>query len=285
MGVTMTASLPRHIARIRMPLLIAGLALAFSTPFHDSDRLGAIGVIVVLGALALLFAPPGRIRREPVRVHPPVAGRWMAINSPADKIPSHGTHEFGQTYAVDLVHRPDDGTGWKAVEGFWPLARRPETFSSFGRPILAPADAVVVEVVDGQRDHRSRNSWPGVLYLFLLESIVRGLAAAFSPRFLLGNHVVLDLGGGVYAVLAHLRRGSVRVRPGRRVTAGEPIAECGNSGNSSEPHLHFQLMDSPRAAVALGLPFAFAFRADGAEHYGVPKNMQVFTATSVKEHG
>ncbi|MBA9006180.1 M23 family metallopeptidase [Thermomonospora cellulosilytica] len=286
----MTGSLPRHIARVRMPLLVAGLALAFSTLFHDADWLGSIGMAVVLGMLVLFFVPLGQVRREPVGVHPPVTGRWMAVNSPADKTPSHGTHEFGQTYAVDLVHRPDDGSGWKAVRGAWPVARRPEAFPSFGRPILAPADAVVVRAVDGQRDHWSRDSWPGVIYLFLVEGIVRGLAAAFSPRFLLGNHVVLDLGDGVYAALAHLRRGSVRVRPGQRVAAGEPIAECGNSGNSSEPHLHFQLMDSPRAATSLGLPFAFAFRADGAEHYGVPKNMQVFTTAtsigaSIKEHG
>ncbi|TNY37354.1 M23 family metallopeptidase [Thermomonospora catenispora] len=279
----MTGSFPRHLARIRMPLLIAGLALAFGAPAHGSDPLGGIGVIMVLGALVLSFTPLGRIRREPVEVRPPVAGRWMAINSPADRVPSHGTHEFGQTYAVDLVHRPDDGAAWTAVEGFWPPARRPESFPSFGRPILAPADAVVVRAVDGQRDHRSRNSWPGVVYLFLVEGLVRGLAAALSPRFVLGNHVVLDLGDGVYAVLAHLRRGSVRVRPGQRVTAGEPIAECGNSGNSSEPHLHFQLMDSPRAATALGLPFAFAFRADGAEQCGVPRNRQVFTAAGLKE--
>ncbi len=71
------------------------------------------------------------------------------------------------------------------------------------------------------------------------------LVELLGPGRILGNHVVLDLGDEVYAALAHLRRGSVRVRPGDRVAAGQQLAACGNSGNSTEPHLHFQLMDHP----------------------------------------
>jgi murein DD-endopeptidase MepM/ murein hydrolase activator NlpD len=83
--------------------------------------------------------------------------------------------------------------------------------------------------------------------------------------------VVLDLGGGVYAALAHLRRGSLRVRPGDRVAAGQQLAECGNSGNSTEPHLHFQLMDHPSVLLAAGLPLRF-------DQVGLPHNLQPFTA-------
>ena len=84
---------------------------------------------------------------------------------------------------------------------------------------------------------------------------------------------------GVYAALAHLRRGSVRVRPGDRVAAGQPLAECGNSGNSSEPHLHFQLMDHPSVLLAAGLPLRFAaYRVGDADRAGVPRNLEPFTA-------
>jgi len=91
---------------------------------------------------------------------------------------------------------------------------------------------------------------------------------------------VLDLGGGVYAALAHLRRGSVLVRPGDRVAAGQPLAACGNSGNSSEPHLHFQLMDHPSVLLAAGLPLRFAsYRVGDADRAGVPRNLEPFTAS------
>jgi len=79
------------------------------------------------------------------------------------------------------------------------------------------------------------------------------------------------------AALVHLRRGSVRVRPGDRVAAGPLLAECGNSGNSSEPHLHFQLMDHPSVLLA-GLPVRFArYRVGDADRAGVPHNLEPFT--------
>ena len=176
----------------------------------------------------------------------------MALNGPATKVPSH-THHLAQTYAIDLVRRPAPEPVW-----FWPPARRPGSYPAFGEPLLAPADGRVVAVGDGQRDHLSRTSLPGLLYL-VVEGFLRTLGL---PRHLLGNHVVLDLGDGVYAVFAHLRRHSVTVAPGDRVTVGQKLAECGNSGNSSEPHLHFQLMDAPDIRVARGVRFTWRYRDD-----------------------
>jgi len=92
------------------------------------------------------------------------------------------------------------------------------------------------------------------------EGMVREL---LGPGRILGNHVVLDLGGGVFAALAHLRRGSLLVRRGDRVAAGQQLAECGNSGNSTEPHLHFQLMDHPSVLQAAGLPLRFTAPGQG----------------------
>ncbi|ACY97771.1 MULTISPECIES: M23 family metallopeptidase [Thermomonospora] len=273
----MNGRLAGRLARVRTPLLLIGVVLSFSARFHEAGWVGWAGLAMILAGLTLVLMPGGAVRRPPIAVRAPVEGRWMAVNSPADRVPSHGTHEFGQSHAIDLIYQPDPDVQWKSVR-LWPPARRARSFPSYGRPILSPADAVVVRAVDGQRDHWSRNSWPGLAYLFLVEGIVRGIGAVISPRFVLGNHVILKLDEGVYAALAHLRRGSLRVRPGQRVRAGQQIAECGNSGNSAEPHLHFQLMDSPRTAIAAGLPFAFAYRIDGTEHYGVPKGRQAFTA-------
>jgi murein DD-endopeptidase MepM/ murein hydrolase activator NlpD len=111
----------------------------------------------------------------------------------------------------------------------------------------------------------------------VLEGMVRELV---GPGRVLGNHVVLDLGGGVNAALAHLRRGSVLVRPGDRVAADQPLAACGNSGDSTEPHLHFRLMDHPSVLLAAGLPLRFdRDRVAGADQAGVPSNLQPFTDT------
>jgi len=80
-------------------------------------------------------------------------------------------------------------------------------------------------------------------------------------------------------VLAHLRRGSLRVGPGDRVTAGEQVADCGNTGNSTEPHVHLQLMDHPSVLFAAGLPLRFdRFEVDGVEQHGVPSSRPPFLA-------
>ena len=73
-----------------------------------------------------------------------------------------------------------------------------------------------------------------------------------------GNHVIIALAGGaVFLALAHLRAGSVRVHVGQSVVEGEPVAECGNSGNSTQPHLHVQAMDDADLSVARGVPLTF----------------------------
>jgi murein DD-endopeptidase MepM/ murein hydrolase activator NlpD len=79
-----------------------------------------------------------------------------------------------------------------------------------------------------------------------------------------GNFVVQDLGDGHFALYAHLQLGSVRVRPGERIRRGQVLGLVGNTGNSSEPHLHFHVMDSPEPLLSDGLPYVFDdFRLQG----------------------
>jgi len=117
------------------------------------------------------------------------------------------------------------------------------SYFAFGQPVLAPAAGTVVEVVDGIADNAPPQR---------------------NTKSLTGNHVVLGLGRGEFALLGHLKDGSVRVRAGDRVAAGALLGLCGNSGNSSQPHLHFQLMRSADFATTQSLPAQFlGYRADG----------------------
>lgn len=225
-------------------------------------------IVAMLLGIGLARTARSRVMATPratVEVDPPVTGLWSALNSPADRTPSHGTHQLGQTYAIDITRedeaRPRPGFAW-----LWPVVRRSEDFPAFDAPLLAVADGTVVHAEDGQRDHLSRSSLLGVLYLLLIESGARSIGGA---RRITGNHLVLDLGDGTYAMYGHLRRGSLAVRPGDRVTAGRELARCGNSGNSTEPHVHFQLMDGPDVDTASGVPFTW-------RGVGVPKNGERF---------
>ena len=192
--------------------------------------------------------------RDPVVVALPFAGRWLAMNSPARRVPSHGVDLLGQRYAIDFVgvderHRDAFVADWRTLVATEP----PERFVAFGRPILAPADGVVVAVHDGEPDHAARRSQLALVPYML------GQAGRLrkGPAAIAGNHVVVELRAGVFAALVHLRRGSLRVAVGDAVVTGQQLGECGNSGNSTQPHVHVQLMDSADLAVARGVPVAF----------------------------
>lgn len=181
----------------------------------------------------------------------PFRGRWLVQNSPANRVPSHGTHLFGTGYSIDFT--PVDGSGRSApfslLSAFRP--ERPEKFIGFGRPVIAPVAGTVRTVHDGETDHGSFRGFPSIGYAATQAGRVRrgwvGLA---------GNHVVLE-SNGVFIALCHLKRGSICVRPGQAVVPGDPVGTCGNSGNSTEPHLHLQAMDSPDPAQAAPVPIVF----------------------------
>ncbi len=251
------------LARIRVPLMWAAGA-ALLAGYAGLSWWAGWSLFAVALAVYLRL---GTVRCAPRVLRPPVRGRWMALTSPVDAVPSQGSHAYGQTHALGLV--AEDGTrpdiGWR------PLSRPPEDFPAFGAPVYAPADGTVVAVRDRSRDHRSRNSWPWLLGS-VLENTLRELR---GPSGLLGNHVVIDI-GGAYVLLGHLRRGSATVRPGDRVEAGRPVARCGNSGACTEPQLRMQLMDRPGPLTAAGLPFLWEAGWDGGSADGLPETWRPF---------
>lgn len=168
----------------------------------------------------------------------PFAGRWLTQNSPANRIPSHGTTLFGTSYAIDFV--PVDDSGRTAPITLRSLLRPepPETFPGFGRPVLAPVPGVVAAAHDGEADHAAHRGVPSIGY-----ALTQRRRAETGWVALAGNHVLIESEGVVVAV-CHLQHGSVNVRPGQRVRVGDALGRCGNSGNSTEPHVHVQAIDS-----------------------------------------
>ncbi|MFI6121685.1 M23 family metallopeptidase [Streptomyces sp. NPDC051064] len=247
-------------------LVLAGLFAEPLVPFGLTFVPAAAAILIGL-LMGRRSAEDLAKDRPAVEVGPPVTGRWTAVNSPADKVPSHGTHGYGQTYAIDIVAEPEEG-GRPPFRWLWPVARPNRDFPAFDAPLVAVADGTVVHASDGQRDHLSRNSGPALAYLMLVEASVRDMTGAHR---IVGNHVVLDLGDGTYAAYAHVRNGSLQVKAGDTVREGQVLARCGNSGNSTEPHVHFQLMDHPDLDVARGIPFTW-------RGVGVPANGEAFTA-------
>jgi hypothetical protein len=124
---------------------------------------------------------------DPVHLAYPVRGRWRAENSPARRIPSHGTHLLGETYAVDLVGV--DAHGRSTPRRVPPLlgVEPPEQYVGFGRPVLAPRSGTVVLAHDGEEDHGARRSQVMLLRYMATQRgrLQRGAAG------LAGNHVVI----------------------------------------------------------------------------------------------
>lgn len=202
----------------------------------------------------------------------PFRGRWLVQNSPANRVPSHGTGAFGSSYAIDFV--PVDERGRSAPRSLRSLVRSepPDAFVGFGRPVLSPVPGTVVVIHDAEPDHEGRRSQLTLLPYVLTQ----GRRVRAGPAAVAGNHVVVEISPtGPYVLLAHLRRGSIQVSEGESVSAGQQLAECGNSGNSTEPHLHLQVSDSIDWTRANGV--ALAFR-DPAERAWIPRNAEIVSA-------
>lgn len=198
------------------------------------------------------LSPRAARTAAPVVLDLPFRGRWLARNSPARRVPSHGTHLFGTTYAIDFLAVDERGRSARITWRTAVATEAPERFVGFGADILAPAAGHVVTALDVVADHAARRS-PLTLLPYALGQAGRARAGGTA---LAGNHVVIA-SGDRFVLLAHLQHGSVRVRAGDHVASGDPIGRCGNSGNSTQPHVHVQVTDAADQAQAVGVPMLF----------------------------
>ncbi|OAN44574.1 hypothetical protein A6A03_16270 [Chloroflexus islandicus] len=173
---------------------------------------------------------------ETFAVRLPFHGRWKVVNGGVDQQTSHSWGLISQRYAYDFVI-VDEATGLT----YRGDPRQPANYLAFGQPVLAAADGIVVAMRNDIRDDpRAGTGWIDV-----------------TTPDLRGNYVIIKHHEHAYTLYAHLQQGSVCVNTGETVRAGQPIGACGNSGHSSEPHLHVQLQDRADFFTAIGLPIAF----------------------------
>lgn len=223
-----------------LPADIAAKSVRVEVELSPSDRKGAS---IRVSAKAEFRAPPA----SALKLMLPLAGkvwvwdghdllahhrRWDYSNP---DIMGFGFSSNAMRYSYDLVRVDAEG---RRVAGD---AARNENHLSFGLPVRAPAAGTVVEIENSQADDGKFDP------------------ATFKDRLnlVLGNHVVIRHADGLFSILGHLKQGSVTVKAGDAVTAGQTVAAVGNSGTSMFPHLHYQLMDGPTFSSE-GVPSAFA---------------------------
>jgi hypothetical protein len=145
-----------------------------------------------------------------------------------------GVSRIAQRFAIDWIKIGPNGL---------PFEGTPDVnahYYGYGAEVLAVADGRVSELRDGIAENAGDNPKPVV---------------PISLATIAGNHLILDLGEGRYALYAHLQPGSFNVKIGDRVRAGQVVARVGNSGHSDAPHLHFQLVDANSNLAAEGVPY------------------------------
>lgn len=186
----------------------------------------------------------------------PFDGDWTVLWGGRTLKENRHAVSIGQRFAYDIlmmkVGKTHTGDSAKC-----------ENYFCYGHPIVSPGGGAVVEAIDGIADN---------------------VPPKMNPAQVLGNHVILDLGNDEYLFFAHLQNGSVKVKPGDHVKPGDPLGLCGNSGNSSEPHLHIHLQTTPRFGDGKGLPLQFQnYVADGKPvDRGEPTKGQQISAAAAK---
>jgi murein DD-endopeptidase MepM/ murein hydrolase activator NlpD len=181
-------------------------------------------------------------------ISPPLRGsNWVAINGCCGTGWPHrpslntfsGRLTNSQRFAIDWMRLNDQGRFYSGDK------IRNDSYVNYGSAVYAVADGTVTSTLDTVEANA-----PGTL-----PATDPAPARKSTVENVDGNHVIVDVGGGVWAMYAHLIKGSLLVKPGDRVTKGQKIAELGNTGNANAPHLHFQLMNGPSLVQADALPY------------------------------
>ena len=160
----------------------------------------------------------------------PFRGRWLVFWGGDTKELNQHHDVPNQRFAFDFLGLDEKGNTRRGQ------AQKNEDYFAFAREILTPAGGIVTDVISGVRDN---------------------VPGSMNPYSALGNAVFIQHREHEVSVLAHLKLGSITVKVGNKVKRGQVIALCGNSGNSSEPHLHYHLQNTPIIQDGTGIKCYF----------------------------
>jgi len=160
----------------------------------------------------------------------PLKGNWVVLWGGDTRELNQHNDVPNQKFAFDFLIADSNGKTYKG-EG-----NKNEDYFAFGREVLSPADGIVTDVITGVRDN---------------------VPGSMNPYSALGNAVLIKHREHEISVLAHFKQGSIKVNVGDRVKSGQVIGLCGNSGNSSEPHLHYHLQNTPIIQNGTGIKCFF----------------------------
>lgn len=204
----------------------------------------------------LLFTPfedtsPSKFDRNTTPLALPFKGEWFTFWGGDTKAQNYHVLSRTQKHAFDFVILGSNGSTYERS------GTRNEDYYAFGKYLYAVCDAEVVKVITGVRDNK-----PGEM----------------NPSQAFGNCVVLKTENDEYIVYAHFEEGTLKLKEGDLVKKGQYLGNCGNSGNSSEPHLHFHIQDGPDLYSAGGVKCYFeAIKVNGTieKDYSPAKNDRV----------
>jgi murein DD-endopeptidase MepM/ murein hydrolase activator NlpD len=201
--------------------------LVLSTSFDAGGRVEGLSV---RSPRSLEAAPSEFLDYQTkAKLRVPFDGEWFVVWGGRTISQNYHAANRTQRFAMDLLVRRDGSSHEGDGKAF-------EDYHCYGLPVLAPGAGRVLAAVDSLPDQKI------------------GETDRAHPA---GNHVLIDLGHGEYVLLAHLQPGSLAVKPGEVVKPGQPLGRCGNSGNTSEPHIHMHLQNSPAPLEGDGLPAFF----------------------------
>ena len=227
--------------------LNSGLYMS-SMGLPDTARIVAEGVD---GDIGQIDVPVSRYGSD-IHYRSPVDGRWFVAAS--GDAAQHHRWVVSSEFALDLIRM---GADLKTHTG---AGDQLTDYVTFGAPILAAADGEVVSIRNDRADNAAMLRQPGEpfdAYMQRVLTLQQAILAQDGFAGAAGNHVLIRHANGEHTLYAHLREASVRVSTGDKVRAGDQIAEAGSSGNSTEPHLHFQVIDGPDLNSARGIPVEF----------------------------